>query len=107
MPRGLPKLARQDYGRLDLVIAIRRLHVPPIVHQGVLEQHAVGKPEREARALVSHHEQAHFLAYLAMVALLSLLNHMLPCVKLFFAAKCDAVDAGEHFVVLVSLPIRS
>ena len=40
-----------------------------------------------------------------MVALLRLLAHVLPLGKLVLTAEGDAVDAREHLVVLVALPV--
>ena len=51
------------------------------------------------------HEQAHFLADLAVIALTGLLLLLLPCIQLFLIVEGHAVDAGEHLVFLVVLPV--
>ena len=107
MARGLPQAAGQDDRRLDLVVAVLVLHLLPVLHEGVADAHAVGQPEREAGTSLVHHEDLHLLADLPVVALLRLLAHVLPLRKLILAAEGDAIDAGEHLVVLVALPIRA
>ena len=71
---AVPELLVEDDGRGDLHIAVALVALPPIVQQGVFQHHALGQEEREARALLGHHEQAQFLAQLAVVAALGLLN---------------------------------
>ena len=77
----------------------------PVVQQCVLKDHAVGQEEREAGGLVAHHKEVHLAADLTVVALLGLLQHVHVLVELFLGGKGDAVDAGEHLVVLVALPV--
>ena len=79
----------------------------PVVQQRVLKDHAVGQEEREAGGLVAHHKEVHLAADLAVVALLGLLQHVHVLVELFLGGKGDAVDAGEHLVVLVALPVSA
>ena len=102
---GLPEGAREDDRGLDLVVAELGLHLVPIVHEGVADDHAVGEPEREAGARLGHHEEVHLLADLAVVAALGLLEHVQVLVELLLGGEGDAVDAGEHLVVLIALPV--
>ena len=81
------------------------MDLAPVVDKRVLQDHAVGKEEREAGGLVAHHEEVHFAADLAVVAFLGLFEHAQMLVELFFGGEGGAVDAGEHLVVLVALPI--
>ena len=105
MARGLPQLLVHDERRGNLDVAGLAMDLAPVVDERVFQNHAVGKEEREAGSLVAHHEEVHFAADLAMVALLGLFEHAQMFVELFFGGKGDAVDAGEHLVVLVALPI--
>ena len=103
--RGLPQSAGEDDRRLDLLVAELGLHLVPVVHEGVADDHAVGQPEREARAGVVHHEELHLLADLAVVAACGLLKHLQVLLERLLGAEGDAVDAREHLVVLVALPV--
>ena len=54
---------------------------------------------------VIRHEQSHFLADLAVVAGLGLLDFLLVLLELCLGCKCHAVDAGEHLVLGIVLPV--
>ena len=103
--RGLPQLLVHDERRGDLHVAGLVMNLAPVVQQRVLKDHAVGQEEWEAGGLVAHHKEVHLAADLAVVALLGLLQHVHVLVELFLGGKGDAVDAGEHLVVLVTLPV--
>ena len=105
--RGLPQLLVHDERRGDLHVASLVVDLAPVVQQRVLKDHAVGQEEREAGGLVAHHKEVHLAADLAVVALLGLLQHVHMLVELFLGGKGDAVDAGEHLVVLVALPVSA
>ncbi len=102
---GLPEPARQDDGGVHLLVAVGLLHLHPVLLEGVVDLHAVGQPEGEARAEVREHEEVHLLADAAMIALLSLGEQLEVPVHLFLAVEGDALDAGEHLVVGVALPV--
>ena len=102
---GLPQLLVHDERRGDLHVAGLVVNLAPVVQQRVLKDHAVGQEEREAGGLVAHHKEVHLAADLAVVALLGLLQHVHVLVELVLGGKGDAVDAGEHLVVLVALPV--
>lgn len=103
--RGLPQLLVHDERRGDLHVAGLVVDLAPVVQQRVLKDHAVGQEEREAGGLVAHHKEVHLAADLAVVALLGLLQHVHVLVEFFLGGKGDAVDAGEHLVVLIALPV--
>ena len=103
--RGLPKRAREDNGGLHLVIAVLRLHVVPVVHERIADDHAVGQPEWEARTGVRHHEELHLATDLAVVAALCLGEKLEVLVEVLLRGEGDAVDAREHLVVLVAPPV--
>lgn len=105
--RGLPQLLVHDERRGDLHVAGLAMDLAPVVQQRVLKDHAVGQEEREAGGLVTHHKEVHLAADLAVVALLGLLQHVHVLVELLLGGKGDAVDAGEHLVVLVALPVST
>mgnify|MGYP000485439738 CR=1 FL=1 len=75
MAGRLPQLAVHDLRRGDLDVARLVVDLAPVVEQRVLEDHAVGQEEREARGLVAHHEQVHLATDTAVIALLGLLEH--------------------------------
>ena len=54
---------------------------------------------------VVRHEQSHFLADLAVVAGLGLLDLLLVLLELGLGCECNAVDAGEHLVLGIVLPV--
>ena len=56
---------------------------------------------------VVRHEQRHFLADLAVVAGLRLLELLLVLLELGLALESHSVDAGEHLVLGIVLPVRS
>ena len=67
---------------------------------------ACGQEHGQAAAhQIIGHEQAHLLADLAVIALTGLLLLLLPCVQFFLIAESHAVDAGQHLVFLVVLPV--
>ena len=67
---------------------------------------ACGQEHGQAAAnQIVGHEQAHFLADLAVIALTGLLLLLLPSIQLFLIAEGHAIDAGEHLVFLVVLPV--
>ena len=72
--RRLPQLLVHDHRRGDFHVAGLFVDLAPVVEQRVLQNHAVGQEEREARRLVAHHEDVHLAANAAMVALLGLLE---------------------------------
>ena len=101
----LPQVAvhNQRRGNLDVVRLV--VDVAPVINQRILERHALGQEEREARTLVAEHEQVHFLADAAMVAAGGLLHQLVVFLQLLAGAERRAADAGEHDVVLVILPV--
>ena len=103
----LPERAGQDLGRLHLVVVVTGHHLMPVVDERVFELGAVGQPERETRAFFGEHEQFHLGANLAMVAFGGFCLDALVFGKLVLRGKRDAVDAREHLVVLVALPVSS
>ena len=104
---GLPQAAVHHHGGGNLHIARGVVDVAPVVDQGVLDEHALGQEEGEAGALLGEHEQTHFLADLAVVALLGFSHHVLVLRQFLAVAEGDAADAGKHLVVLVVLPVRA
>ena len=104
---SLPQLLVHDERGGDLDVAGLVVDLAPVVEQRVLENHAVREEEREAGGLVAHHKEIHLGADLAVIALLGLLDHAEVLIELLLGGESDAVDAREHLVVLVVLPIRT
>ena len=105
--RSLPKGTREDQWGLNLLITKASLHLMPVIGQSVAQGHAVWKPEWRAWTKVGHHEELHLTTNLPVVALLGLFNHLEVLSKLLFGTKRNAINSGEHLVVLISLPISA
>ena len=103
--RGHPQLLVHDHGRGDLDVAGLAMDLAPVVEQRVLEHHAVGQEEREARGLLAHHEQVHLAADLAVVALLGLFEVVQILVKLGLLEERRAVEALQLLAACVGTPI--
>ena len=105
--RGLPQLTVHDKRRGDFHVTRFAMNLAPVLDKRVLQLHALGQEEGEARRLVAEHVQIHFLADLAMVALFGFFEHLQVFVQLGLGGKSGAVNAGEHLVLGVVLPIRA
>ena len=104
---ALPELAVEDDGRGDLHIAVALVYLAPVVDEGVLQRHAVGQEEGEARAGLVHHEEPQLAAQLAVVAPLRLFQTIEIGLKFLFFHKTCAVNALEHFAAGVAAPVRA
>ena len=103
---GLVELDRADAGREHVLVALGALLALDIGLELLPDRVAVGQEHRQAAAdEIVGHEQLHFLADLAVVALARLGLLLLPLGQLFGRAEGHAVDAGEHLVLAVVLPI--
>ena len=102
---AVPELLVEDDGRGDLHIAIALVALAPVVEQRIFQHHALRQEEREARALVGHHEQAQLLAELAVVAALGLLQTLQIRVELLLLREGDAVDALQCLAIAVAAPV--
>ena len=102
---AVPELLVEDDGRGDLHIAIALVALAPVVEQRIFQHHALRQEEREARALVGHHEQAQLLAELAVVAALGLLQTLQIRVELLLLREGDAVDALQGLAIAVAAPV--
>ena len=79
-----------------------------VIFQLLPDDVAVGQEHGQAAAnQVVGHEQAHFLADLAVVALAGFLLLLFPGFQLFLVAESNAVDAGQHLVLFVILPVSA
>ena len=89
-----------------MLVAPGALLLLDIVFQFLPDRVAVGQEHRQTAAhQVVGHEQPHLLADLAVVPLAGFLLLLLPGVQLLLVVEGHAVDAGEHLVVLVVLPV--
>ncbi len=104
---GLPEVSVEDLGGQDLLVSGRNVDLPPVAHEGVLEDHSVGEEEGESGPLVGEHEDAEFAADLPVVPFLSFLEHVEVFFEVLFALEGGSVDPGEHLVVLVATPVGS
>ena len=103
---GLIQVHSADAGSHNVQVAACTLLLLDIVLQLLPDGVACGQEHGQAAAnQIVGHEQAHFLADLAVIALTGLLLLLLPCIQLFLIAEGHAIDAGEHLVFLVVLPV--
>ena len=107
MPGAEPERLVEDHRGGDLLVVLPGVDLPPVVDEGVLQDHSLGQEERESGALLHDGEQAELLAELAVVPLLGLLQHGEILVEVLLALPCGPVDPGEHLVVLVAPPVRA
>ncbi len=105
VPRRLPERTIQDDGCLHLDIPLTAVDLPPVVDEGILQDHAVGQEERKALALRQERKQLHLLAELDVVALLCLLEQAEILVHLLLLGERRAIDAGEHLLFLIPPPV--
>ena len=105
---GLVEVHGADAGSHDVQVAACTLFLLDIVLQLLPDGVACGQEHGQAAAhQVVGHKQAHLLADLAVIALTGLLLLFLPGVQLFLVVECHAVDAGQHLVLFVVLPVRA
>ena len=102
---ALPELAVENDGSGYLHVAVFLVDLAPIVDEGVLQHHALGQEEGEARTLVSHHEQTQLTAKLAVIALLRLFKTIQIGFKFLLFEKTCTVNSLEHFAVGIPAPI--
>lgn len=72
----LPQVTAHNHGRGHFHIIRRVVNIAPVVNQRVLQLHSLGQEERETGAFVAEHEQTHFLADFAVVALFGFFHHL-------------------------------
>ena len=93
-----------DAGGHNVQVAALALLALDVIFQLLPDDVAVGQEHGQAAAnQVVGHEQAHFLADLAVVALAGFLLLLFPGFQLFLVAESNAVDAGQHLVLFVIL----
>ena len=103
---GLIQVHSADAGSHNVQVAACTLLLLDIVLQLLPDGVACGQEHGQAAAhQIIGHEEAHLLADLAVVALTGLLLLLLPSVQLFLITESHAVDAGQHLVFLVVLPV--
>ena len=103
---SLVQIHGADAGSHDVQIAAGALLLLDIVLQLLPDSVACGQEHGQTAAnQVVGHEQAHLLADLAVVALTGLLLLLLPGVQLLLIVESNAVDAGQHLVLFVVLPV--
>ena len=104
---ALPKAARHDRGRVDLLVAVAANHLAHVVlHDGV-DCPSVGMPENLAWVFGVKVEQVHLNAKAAVVALFGLFQHLEVVLKVVGLFKSDGVNASKHWAVAVAAPIGS
>ena len=89
-----------------MMIAEPALFFLNVILQLLPDDISVGEEHRQALAhQIIRHEQLHFPADLAVVALSGFLLLAIPLLQLFRRAEGHAVDAGQHLVAAVIPPV--
>ena len=89
-----------------LLVAVFLLHAPQELLQTVAQCGTFGQPQGQALShALRETEQFEVFAQLAVVALLGLLHHHEVFVEHRLLGERDAVDAGQHLVLLVAAPV--
>ena len=92
--------------RDDLLVTVLLLHIAQEVLQPVAQRSAFGQPQRQSGSDPRREtKQLELLAQFAVVAFLGLLQHRQVLVEHRLFREGDAVDTGQHLVVLVAAPI--
>ena len=102
---GLPQLLAHHDRRLDELIAFLRMLFIPELLEHIAQDHAIRQKDRHAGRILAHHEQAQLTAQLLMVALLGLFQKLQMLFQLLLGLKAYAVDALQHLVVRIALPV--
>ncbi len=102
---GLPEAHVQDLGRDHLVVSGLVVEVADVGDQLVVDHRALGVEEGRSRRLGMEGVEVQFAAELAVVAGLGLLQAVQVLVELLLRVEGGPVDAGEHGVLLVALPV--
>ena len=105
MAGTLPQGTVEDDGGGDLHIAVFLVDLAPIVDEGVFQHHPLGEEEGETGALVGEHKEAQFLAQLAVIPALGLLDALQVGFQFALFGEGGAVDPAEHLVLLAPPPV--
>ena len=105
VPRPVPQVLVEDHGRFDLLVSARHVLFAPVIDKQVVQEHAFRQEEGEARALLVDVEQVQLAAELAVIALFGLLEHVQVLLKHGRFGETGAVDALEHLVLAVAVPV--
>ncbi len=102
---GLPERHIQDLRGDHLVVPVLEVQLAHVGHQLVVDLRPLGMEEGRGRRLGMEGVEPQFLAQLAMVPCLGLLQPLQVLVELLLGVEGRAVDAAEHLVLLVALPV--
>ncbi len=102
-----PQLAIHDLGRVDFLVAGRRLALAHVVDQLLEQCPAVGMPEHGAGRLFLEMEEIELASDAPMIALLGFLEPQQVFLQLLFVGPGRAVDPLQHGVLRIAAPIGS
>jgi len=105
VPGTVPERRVEDLRGDDFLVAILPVEPAGIVHQPVVDQRPLREEERARRRLGVEREQLQFLAELAVVALLRLLEEPEMLIELLAGEEGGAVDPLQLLILLVALPV--
>ena len=104
--RSNVELLAADVRCHNLLISISFLNLLQIVLKAQTDSRAFRQPDWQTFAHhIAEHKQFHFLANLAVVAFLGLLEQNKILVQKFLLREGDGVDAGELLALLVATPV--
>ena len=103
----VPQLLVENDGRANLLVPISIVNAPPEVHDGVPDNHPFGMNERKAGTGLVETKQVQLPAEDAVVPFFRFSQPVQVIVKLFAGRPGRAVNALEHFLRRVAVPIRA
>jgi len=105
--RLLPQRAIDDLRRLHFLVAMLADDPAHVLLDLLPQRPTLGMPEHHARCLVLDMEEIELATELAVVALLSLLDHVQVGVEFVLLCPCRAIHTLQHLVLRVAPPIGS
>ena len=107
VPSLLPQALVQDLRALDLLVAVVAVHAAHVLLHLLPHGPALGVPEHGTGRVLVDVEQVQLTAELAVVALLGFFQHREVLLQLILARPSRAIHALQHFVAVVTAPVRA
>jgi len=103
----LPQRAIHHLRGADFLIAMHGQHAAHVLLDRLPQTPALRVPENHARRFVLHVEEIELLTQLAVIALLSLFQHVQVLVEIFLLRPSSAVNTLQHFILAVTAPVST
>ena len=105
--RSLPQTPVQDNRSRNLLISIPAVKLMPVIQQHIFQFHSFRQEKWEARTCFAHHKQPQLFSQFSVITLFGFFQHGQVFFHLRFLSKCSSIDTCEHFVMLISPPVRA